>query len=110
MWESSPLLILTVVLQMFSITEEPIVVSGDSCLLFCWKGDALYTRTAKNEKPDEWTTFILPSRDPYPTPDFNEFGEFLASSLTFTKARKLSHVKSMATHTSFVSVQSNVCE
>lgn len=71
---------------MFSITEEPVVVSGDKCLLFCWQGDALYTKTATNENVTEWTTFVLPSRDPYPLPDLAEFGEFLAAALTFTNS------------------------
>ena len=30
--------------------------------------------------------FLLPSRDPYPLPDWNEFGEFLTAALTFTNA------------------------
>jgi hypothetical protein len=68
-------------LQMFSITEEPVVVSGDQCLLFCWQGDALYTKTVKNTNVTEWTTFCLPSRD------LAEFGEFLAAALTFTNSR-----------------------
>mmetsp|Transcript_21688 Transcript_21688/g.60192 ORF Transcript_21688/g.60192 Transcript_21688/m.60192 type:complete len:2095 (+) Transcript_21688:3009-9293(+) len=37
-----------------------------------------------NNRP--WTTFVLPSRDPYPLPNFTEFGQFLAASLTFTKS------------------------
>jgi hypothetical protein len=72
---------------MFSITEEPVIVSGDVCLLFFWKGDALYTKTARNNSVTEWTTFCLPSRDPYPLPDWTEFGEFLAAALTFTNSR-----------------------
>ncbi|KDN42420.1 hypothetical protein K437DRAFT_257910 [Tilletiaria anomala UBC 951] len=34
--------------SLFSICEEPIVSSGDSLMGFFWKGDALYTRRAKN--------------------------------------------------------------
>ena len=30
----------------------------------------------------------MPSRDPYPLPDWNEFGEFLTAALTFTNALK----------------------
>lgn len=75
---------------MFSITEEPVIVSGDTCLLFCWRGDSLYTKTAPyhhaNNDNDEnqWTTFVLPSRDVYPLPHWQEFGEFLTAALTFT--------------------------
>lgn len=80
---------------MFSICEEPMVISGKQCLMFFWKGDSLWTKTANrndtknnnNTKDDDpWTTFCLPSRDAYPLPDLAELGEFLAASLTFTTA------------------------
>eukprot|EP00980_Cylindrotheca_fusiformis_P030605 scaffold25091_cov147-Cylindrotheca_fusiformis.AAC.5 len=72
---------------MFSICEEPVVLSGKQALAFVWKGDALWTKTVDTdgEKESEWTTFVLPSRDPYPLPSLVEFGEFLCASLTFTK-------------------------
>ena len=72
---------------MFSICEEPLVLSGTEALAFVWKGDALWCKVAKhNNAPTEWTSFILPSRDPYPMPDLCEFGEFLCASLTFTQS------------------------
>jgi hypothetical protein len=72
---------------MFSICEEPIVLSGSQALAFVWKGDALWTKTVDTDRQEDnkWTTFILPSRDPYPIPSLEEFGEFLCASLTFTK-------------------------
>eukprot|EP00536_Pseudo-nitzschia_multiseries_P016499 jgi/Psemu1/221501/e_gw1.1133.16.1 len=74
---------------MFSICEEPMVLSGNSALAFFWKGDALWTKTitsANRPKEDEpWTSFVLPSRDPYTMPDLVDFGEFLCAALTFTK-------------------------
>jgi hypothetical protein len=72
---------------MFSICEEPIVLSGNQALAFVWKGDALWTKTVDTDrkKDDPWTSFVLPSRDPYPLPSLTEFGEFLCASLTFTK-------------------------
>lgn len=77
---------------MFSICEEPLVISGDQALLFHWKGDALFTKTAQNATESDvapgnrpWTKFVLPSRDPYPLPSLEEFGGFLCSSLTFTR-------------------------
>lgn len=73
---------------MFSICEEPLVVSGSKALAFLWKGDQLWTKTAENKAPTEWTDFHLPSRDPYPLPDMVEFGEFLTASLTFTRCLK----------------------
>jgi hypothetical protein len=77
---------------MFSICEEPLVVSGDQALAFYWKGDALWTKTATVEEKERapgkcgvWTSFVLPSRDPYSLPDLVEFSQFLCASLTFTK-------------------------
>lgn len=81
---------------MFSVCEEPIVVSGpkgqEEALAFFWKGDSLWTKTGKApeeflkaDSDQNWTSFILPSRDPYPLPDLVEFGQFLAASLTFTQ-------------------------
>ncbi len=75
---------------MFSICEEPMVISGEQALLFFWKGDALWTRTMDAPANAEklWTTFLLPSRDPYPMPSIVEFGKFLCASLTFTQCLK----------------------
>lgn len=83
---------------MFSICEEPLIFSGNQALAFVWKGDALWTKTVKNNNNNnenerennanntQWTSFLLPSRDPYPLPDLVEFGSFLISALTFTKS------------------------
>ena len=77
---------------MFSIAEEPMVLSGTQALCFIWKGDALWTKTIDNKRQQgeesEWTSFVLPSRDPYPLPDMKDFGSFLVSALTFTKSLK----------------------
>mmetsp|Transcript_24134 Transcript_24134/g.59049 ORF Transcript_24134/g.59049 Transcript_24134/m.59049 type:complete len:1833 (-) Transcript_24134:1433-6931(-) len=72
---------------MFSICEEPMILSGNQALAFVWKGDALWTKTVDTDKQRDtkWTTFVLPSRDPYTLPSLVEFGEFLCASLTFTK-------------------------
>ena len=75
---------------MFSICEEPMVLSGNQALAFVWQGDSLWTKTVDNDnkKQEEsgWTSFILPSQDPYPLPNLQEFGEFLCASLIFTKS------------------------
>eukprot|EP00986_Skeletonema_menzelii_P004301 scaffold1460_cov138-Skeletonema_menzelii.AAC.3 len=93
---------------MFSICEEPVVVSGkkgeEEAMAFFWKGDSLWTKTGKApagiinmsatldkehvQDHKTWTSFILPSRDPYPLPDLVEFGKFLTASLTFTQCLK----------------------
>src|SRR5690242_17764439 len=36
--------------SVFAITEQPIVRSGDECLIFHWKGDMLVTTKAKVEQ------------------------------------------------------------
>lgn len=105
---------------MFSICEEPLVLSGNQALAFVWKGDALWTKTVDNDngKDNKWTSFILPSRDPYPLPDLQEFGEFLCAALTFTKSLKeirifvngkerMTIVKTLIQEPSVVQIQKN---
>ena len=76
--------------SVFSVCEEPMVISGNQALLFFWKGDALWTRVSEAPEHAEksWTTFLLPSRDPYSLPSLTEFGQFLCASLTFTQCLK----------------------
>jgi hypothetical protein len=79
--------------SIFSISEDPLVISGSEALAFVWKGDSLWTKTVPNNGHDpDWTSFVLPSRDPYPLPDLVEFGEFLCASLTFTKCLRIVRV------------------
>lgn len=71
--------------SVFSICDEPLVVSGDTALAFMWRRDSLWARSGPVEHPDDiWTSFVLPSRDPYPLPNLLEFAQFLCASLTFT--------------------------
>ena len=112
---------------MFSICEEPLVVSGkrgqEEAMFFFWKGDGLWTKTGRapegivnmsaslgNEKDDNnnWTSFILPSRDPYPLPDLVEFGQFLTASLTFTQC--LRNVKVYVNNILQMDIQKTILE
>ncbi|KAL4402869.1 hypothetical protein ACI68E_000644 [Malassezia pachydermatis] len=84
--------------SLFSICEEPIVMSGDELMGFFWKGDALFTRRAASPMSDvssngaPWTTFLMALREPTPFPESPlALSQFLATSLTFT-----SHVRSVA--------------
>lgn len=77
--------------SLFSISEEPIVLSGPELMGFFWNGDSLFTRRAKSETVDNspsgvpWTTFHMPLREPAPFSDsFLDLSRFLATSLTFT--------------------------
>lgn len=73
----------------FSICEEPLVVSGGQALAFSWKGDSLWVKLGDAPgETDKWTSFVLKSRDPYSLPDLVEFGQFLCSNLTFTTCLK----------------------
>jgi len=79
--------------SMFSLSEAPMVLSGKQALCFVWRGDALWTKVMnltkeQIESNQNWTTFSLPSRDPYPLPDMIEFGKFLCANLTFTQCLK----------------------
>ena len=71
---------------MFSIYKEPLVVSGGQSLLFLWKGDALWMQVALHKLYKSWMSFVLPLRDLYTFPNWNEFGTFLCHSLTYTQS------------------------
>jgi len=111
---------------MFSICEEPLVVSGtkgsEEAMAFFWKGDGLWTKTGKAPEGivnmsasltgtpdnDHWTSFILPSRDPYPLPDLVEFGQFLTASLTFTQC--LRSVRVYVNNTLQMNIEKSILE
>lgn len=115
---------------MFSICEEPLVVSGkrgeEEAMFFFWKGDGLWTKTGKAPQgivnmsaslqqdankvldTNNWTSFILPSRDPYPLPDLVEFGQFLTASLTFTQC--LCNIRVYVNQTLQMNIQKTILE
>ena len=115
---------------MFSICEEPLVVSGkrgnEQAMSFFWKGDSLWTKTGKapegivnmsaslsssgksTDDNNDWTSFMLPSRDPYPLPDLVEFGKFLTASLTFTQCLK--NVRVYVNSTLVMDIQKQIIE
>lgn len=70
----------------FSISDAPLIVSGDSALAFRWEGDTLMTRLAPIEAKERepWTSFVFPCRELQNVPDLTLFGEFLCASVTFT--------------------------
>ena len=85
---------------LFSVTEQPMVVSGTRWMGFYWKdgGDQLYARTGER-KPAEsttttdedspsssgnpWTSFTMDLRTPTPLDQPLDFARFLITSLTF---------------------------
>ncbi|KAJ1655938.1 hypothetical protein IWQ61_004405, partial [Dispira simplex] len=76
--------------SLFSICEEPFVVSDKDCMAFFWKQDQLFTKKAvlpeeQQRQYTPWTTFLLGLRDALTLPDVEEFGRFLACSIAFTR-------------------------
>jgi hypothetical protein len=85
--------------SLFSICEEPVIVSGNQCMMFTWKGDQLFTKRAEitlqmtdfianviqSPVQPDFTYFVLSLRDPCELPDKDDFGRFLVTSLLFTK-------------------------
>ncbi|KAH8983017.1 hypothetical protein EDB92DRAFT_1804081, partial [Lactarius akahatsu] len=74
--------------SLFSVTEEPWVISGGQWMNFYWKDkkDQLYVRrgpTPPDENVDPWTTFQMTLREPGPMPPAFDFTRFLVSSITF---------------------------
>ncbi|KAI8915690.1 hypothetical protein EDD86DRAFT_185483 [Gorgonomyces haynaldii] len=72
--------------SLFSICEEPFVTSGSETMGFFWRNDALFTKRGKMppESVDQWTTFFMPTRDPIPIPDTNDFARFICTSMAFS--------------------------
>lgn len=70
----------------FGLTEEPLISSGDGCMMFLWRGDQLMTRraTLPPDSQSEWTTFQLTLRDPDTLPTVPDLGRFIATSIGFT--------------------------
>ncbi|KAK7057384.1 hypothetical protein R3P38DRAFT_2840641 [Favolaschia claudopus] len=79
--------------SLFSVTDEPMVKSGDQWMGFYWKDnkDQLFARrgslpTTIPDDPDRvWTVFEMPLRQPVPAPVAFDFIRFLASSITFMR-------------------------
>ncbi|KAI9221451.1 hypothetical protein BC828DRAFT_404910 [Blastocladiella britannica] len=74
--------------SLFSVCEEPFVRSGDTCLGFFWRGDALFAKRGKipADQVDHWTNFSLDLREPQELPGLNDFSTFLAHLLIFTES------------------------
>ncbi|KAH8102310.1 hypothetical protein BXZ70DRAFT_1017278, partial [Cristinia sonorae] len=81
--------------SLFSVTEEPLVTSGGQWMGFYWKDQKdqaslpypcwliLVARRGPIQKPDTWTTFIMPLREAAPCPTPFDFVRFITSSMTF---------------------------
>lgn len=87
--------------SIWSLSDEPLVVSGDQMMLFFWKGQQLAVKRAKNPHNDgklaengrAWSSITMPCRSPEPMPDPATFSKFLATALPFT-----THIVSMSLH------------
>mmetsp|Transcript_42713 Transcript_42713/g.166879 ORF Transcript_42713/g.166879 Transcript_42713/m.166879 type:complete len:1741 (-) Transcript_42713:2922-8144(-) len=91
--------------SVFSISEEPMVVSGGSCMVFGWDKDSLYCRvtSTKDAEADAWTTFVLTSRDVFPVPKTEDIGSFASSCLAFS--RNVSTIRILVNEKEVVAVQ-----
>ncbi|KAI9024779.1 hypothetical protein DFJ74DRAFT_666285 [Hyaloraphidium curvatum] len=72
--------------SVFAVTEMPLISSGDTCMLFYWRGDQLYTKKAPlgADARSDRTTFDLKLRDPDTLPSVPELARFIATSIGFT--------------------------
>lgn len=85
--------------SLFSVTEEPFVISGGHGMQFYWKdktGDQLLVRRgdlpSKDAlQPNPWTTFEMTLREQGPVPQPFDLTRFLASSITF-----MVHIRSVS--------------
>ncbi|KAJ7675084.1 hypothetical protein B0H17DRAFT_1170632 [Mycena rosella] len=76
--------------SLFSVTDEPMVKSGNEWMGFYWRDgkDQLFARRGAlpeqtSEESTGWTSFEMPLRQPVPMPVPFDFTRFLASSITF---------------------------
>lgn len=81
--------------SLFSICEEPFVISGDRCLAFHWKGDQLYARHGASPEGFDrtWTCIFLKLREPLARPHLDSLAHFLTKALLFT-----AHLESIAVY------------
>ncbi|KAJ7078918.1 hypothetical protein B0H15DRAFT_859732 [Mycena belliarum] len=75
--------------SLFSVTDDPMVKSGDQWMGFYWKDnkDQLFARRGslpqQTTEAASWTSFEMPQRQPRPMPVAFDFTRFLTSSITF---------------------------
>lgn len=80
--------------SIWSISDEPLVVSGEQMMLFFWKGQQLAVKRAKTPRSEDelgpsgrsWSSITMPCRSPEPMPDPAAFSKFLATALPFTSS------------------------
>ncbi|CAB4444450.1 unnamed protein product [Rhizophagus irregularis] len=58
---------------LFSVTENPFVSSGGQGMAFYWRGNQLFTKRGSIiNDDDDWTTFIMDTREPLIIPNIEE--------------------------------------
>jgi hypothetical protein len=77
-------------------------------MAFFWKGDQLFTKRApvpdaEQKANADWTSFYMQLREPMEIPSTEEFGKFLATSLSFT--RHLTSVSMVRGNTHVLSIK-----
>ncbi|KAK9324883.1 hypothetical protein V1517DRAFT_315973 [Lipomyces orientalis] len=80
--------------SVFAVTDEPMVISGQTAMSFYYDGDQLRYRRITlladaQREAGKWTTIDLPYSSPKPVPDLPHFTSFLAQSLTFVKLQQI---------------------
>ncbi|OBZ84104.1 hypothetical protein A0J61_07846 [Choanephora cucurbitarum] len=72
--------------SLFSVCENPFVISGSQCMAFYFKGDQLFAKRADvpESEMDTWTSFLMDLREPMEMPNFEDFSRFLTTSMGFT--------------------------
>ncbi|CAG8733173.1 13188_t:CDS:2, partial [Funneliformis caledonium] len=68
--------------SLFSVCENPFVISGGQGMAFYWRKDQLFTKLGSTgDKDQAWTTFLMDMREPTDFPNVENFTRFLANSL-----------------------------
>ncbi|CAG8648293.1 9360_t:CDS:2, partial [Funneliformis caledonium] len=83
--------------SVFSVCEEPFIISDGQGMAFYWRDEQLFTRQGEIDEIDNrvWTIFAMDLRELTEFPSVEEFTQFLASLLEF-ETRKLISITSGA--------------
>ncbi|QSL66000.1 hypothetical protein MERGE_003137 [Pneumocystis wakefieldiae] len=71
--------------SVFSICDDPFVMSGNQTMVFYWKNDQLYVKRAIVNSEVPMTTFLLQMREPMEMPYIADLCRFLTTCFLFTR-------------------------
>jgi hypothetical protein len=93
-------------LSIFSLCDQPLILSGEKVMAFLWEENQLHTRSCKNSAESRWTIFSMKLRETLPFPHLQNFEKFLSNCLAFT--RHLSKISVLYNFTKILELEKKV--